>query len=143
MTVVFSPCCGCYTNFHKSSAYLPCNMEAANSHLSLAASERSYGSGYCPPGAPGILTFFPFHGRISSSNMKVRWFIFYPFDKFLYVLIFQDALYRVVIIKQLPLRERSVYLSVTNSMKEYYVPTFKCAGDQMMFAWFFSKSAIA
>ncbi len=118
-------------------------MEAANSHLSLAASERSYGGGYCPPGAPNILTFFPFPGRISSSDMKIRWFVLNPCNKFSYIAVFQDALYRVVIIKQLPLSERSVYLSVTNSMKEYYVPTFKCAWDQMMFAWLFSKSTIA
>lgn len=90
-----------------------------------------------------ILNFLPFYRRIFGSNMKIWRFASYPVNKFLYVLIFQDAFYRMVIIKQFPLNERSVYLSVTNSMEEYYVPTFKCAGDQMMLAWFFRKSTFA
>jgi len=90
-----------------------------------------------------ILNFFPFYRRISSSNMKIGRLIFYPFDKFSYIVIFQDTFNCMVIIKQLPLGKSRVYLSVTNSMKEHNVSSFKCVWDQMMLAWFFRKSTFA
>ena len=75
--------------------------------------------------------------------MKIGRFILNPLNKFLYVLILQDAFYCMVIIKQLSFGKSRVDLPMTNSMKQHYVPTLKCARDHMMLARFFGQWACA
>ncbi len=75
--------------------------------------------------------------------MKFRGFSLDPFNKFLYILVFEHTVYCMVVIEQLSFRKIGMNLSMTNSVKQNDVFAFKCFWYEMVFAWFFGKRSVA
>ncbi len=70
-----------------------------------------------------------FSSCISCSYMEFRWFVFNPFNKLLYVLIFQDSLNCMIMIEQFSLSKVCMYLSMADSVKKNNILAFKRLGD--------------
>jgi len=75
--------------------------------------------------------------------MKFGGLIPNPFNEFLYIIVFEQAVYCVVVITQLSFRKISMNLSMTNAVKHYNFFAFERFWYEMMFAWFFRKRAVA
>ena len=87
--------------------------------------------------------FGSFASCVSCAFMKFRGFSLDPFNKLLYILVFKQPVYCIVMIKQLSFRKIGVNLPMTDSVEQDNVFAFKCFWYEMVLAWFFRKRPVA
>ncbi len=75
--------------------------------------------------------------------MKIGRFVLDPLDKSPDVVVFQYALYCVVVVKQLTLSECSMDLPMAYSMQKNSFFAFKCFRNEVVLAWFLRKRSLA